>query len=212
MSAELQTRSERKHDDIMRAATQAFIDKGYEGASMDDIAGRAGVSKQTLYKHFSDKDRLFEEIVLATAGGVDRLVALVGAPLAESKDVAKDLTALARGMLAALLDEELLKLRRLVIANAGRAPKLGRAWYEQGFERVLTTLANAFEGLSNRGLLGPHDPLVAANHFVGMLLWIPLNEAMFTGELQKRTARNRDAVADAATEAFLRAYGSPPDA
>jgi TetR/AcrR family transcriptional regulator, mexJK operon transcriptional repressor len=207
MDAVRETRSQRKHGDIMRAATAAFIAKGYEGASMDEIAANAGVSKQTLYKHFADKDRLFEEIVLATAGGVDRIVVLAGAPLAESNDVAGDLKALARAMLSTLMDEELLKLRRLVISSAGRAPKLGRAWYEQGFERVLTTLAGAFKRLSERGLLAPHDPLVAANHFVGMLLWIPLNEAMFTGEMNYRSSRQRNSMADVASEAFLRAYG-----
>ena len=207
MDAVRETRSQRKHGDIMRAATAAFIAKGYEGASMDEIAASAGVSKQTLYKHFADKDRLFEEIVLATAGRVDRIVVLAGAPLAESNDVADDLKALARAMLSTLMDEELLKLRRLVISSAGRAPKLGRAWYEQGFERVLTTLAGAFKRLSERGLLATHNPLVAANHFVGMLLWIPLNEAMFTGEMNYRSSRQRNSMADVASEAFLRAYG-----
>lgn len=202
-----QNRSERKHDDIMRAATATFVAKGYEGASMDEIAAKAGVSKQTLYKHFADKDRLFEQIVLATAGGVDRIVALVGTPLAESHDVGADLKALARGMLATLMDEDLLKLRRLVISNAGRAPQVGRAWYEQGFERVLTTLASAFRRLSERKLLSVGDSLIAANHFVGMLLWIPLNEAMFTGEMRHRNSKQRNCLADAAAEAFLRAYG-----
>lgn len=137
----------------------------------------------------------------------DRVVALVGAPLADSDDVAADLKAPARGMLTALLDEELLKLRRLVISNASRAPQLGRAWYDLGFERVLTTLASAFRRLSERALLSVQDPLIAANHFVGMLLWIPLNQAMFTGEMQHRTPQQRNHLADAAVDTFLRAYG-----
>jgi TetR/AcrR family transcriptional repressor of mexJK operon len=207
LAIERETRSARKHADIVRAATEIFAAKGYEGTSTDEIAARAGVSKQTLYKHFTDKDGLFEEIVMATTSRVDQLVALVGRSLAESDDAAADLRSLGRSMLSALMDEELLKLRRLVIASAGRAPQLGKAWYAQGFERVLTTLAGTFESLSERGVLAAHAPLVAANHFVGMLLWIPLNEAMFTGNLKSRSARQCNEIADAAVEAFLRAYG-----
>ena len=50
----------------MQAATVGICRKGYDGTSMDEIATKASVSKQTIYKHFSDKDHLFAEIVLAT--------------------------------------------------------------------------------------------------------------------------------------------------
>ena len=205
-----ETRSARKHREMMQAATDAFIAKGYEGASMEEIATRAGVSKQTLYKHFADKERLFEEIVLATTGQVDAVVALVTSGLAGTVDLASDLRRLARQMLTTLMDEELLKLRRLVIANAERAPALGRAWYAKGFERVLASLSAAFEQLSERKLLRPSDPTVAANHFVAMLLWIPINEAMFTGDARLRTPADLKAMADAAADAFLAAYGPAP--
>src|SRR5262249_56151890 len=58
-------RSGRKRRAIMDAATTLFLRQGYPGTSMDQIAARAGVSKQTVYKHFADKERLFVEIVVA---------------------------------------------------------------------------------------------------------------------------------------------------
>ena len=59
-------RSARKRRAILEAATTAFLRNGYRGTSMDEIAALAGVSKQTVYKHFADKERLFSEIVIGT--------------------------------------------------------------------------------------------------------------------------------------------------
>lgn len=195
--------SDRKRRAIVQAASDVFQAKGYLGTSMEEIATTASVSKQTVYNHFADKEQLFSEIVLATTGEIDELVRLVAATLNDTVDVEKDLRRLGRVFIAALMDPKLLQLRRLVIANADRFPKLGTDWYEQGFERVLSTLASSFERLAERKLLRAVDPLLAANHFVGMLLWIPVNRAMFTGDHAYYTGRELHRYADAAVSAFL---------
>jgi TetR/AcrR family transcriptional regulator, mexJK operon transcriptional repressor len=207
MASASETRSTRKHQAIVEAAEAVFLKKGYDCTSMDEIAAKAAVSKQTVYKHFADKDRLFTEIVLATTGQIDRVVALVAAALVETHTLKKDLGNLGREFLALLMDPKLLQLRRLVIANADRMPDLGRTWYEQGFERVLMTLAACFAGLGKRGLLYLEDPLIAAHHFAGLLLWIPVNQAMFTGGEHPYSKAALDEYADAAVSAFLAAYG-----
>jgi TetR/AcrR family transcriptional regulator, mexJK operon transcriptional repressor len=203
-------RSDRKHREIMQAATAVFVAQGYDGTSMDEIASKAGVSKQTIYKHFSDKDNLFTEIILATTRQVDDVVRLVTDTIGGSRDLSRDLRLLGRNFLRVLMDDELLQIRRLVIANADRMPSLGREWYEQGFQRVLTTLSSCFRALADQGLLGADDPRLAANHFVGMLLWIPVNEAMFTGSNKPRSTAELNRLADAAARAFLAAYGARP--
>ena len=191
----------------MDAATAVFLKKGYGGTSMDEIADIARVSKQTVYKHFADKDRLFAEIVLATTDDVDQAVRVLASTLADTRDVERDLREVARRFLGRLMAPQLLRLRRLVIANADRLPELGRAWYEQGFGRVLRTLATSFRRLAEHGLLDVEDAQLAAHHFVGMLLWIPLNEAMFTGNHRPFTNAKLERYADAAAAAFLQAYG-----
>lgn len=176
---------------------------------MDDIAALARVSKQTVYTHFSDKEALFTEIVLATTDQVDELVRAVVRALGETRNLDASLRELARRFVKELMRPQLLRLRRLVIATADRFPHVGRAWYEQGFERVLATLAEGFQRLSEDGLLDVEDPLVAAHHFVGMLLWIPVNRAMFTGNERSGTKAELDRYADQAVRAFLAAYGRP---
>ncbi|MEU6478120.1 TetR/AcrR family transcriptional regulator [Streptomyces sp. NPDC047017] len=205
MEANDESRSARKHRAIMDAATRAFMAKGYSGTSMDDIAKLASVSKQTVYKHFADKEKLFAEIVLATTDRVDAMIDLVAGIPADADRLEENLTGLARRFLGALTRPEVLQLRRLIIANADTFPELGAAWYRQGFERVLATLADTFRNLADQGLLVIADPLLAADHFAGLLLWIPVNKAMFHGGPQ-HTQDDLDRYATAGARAFLAAY------
>jgi TetR/AcrR family transcriptional repressor of mexJK operon len=201
------TRAARKERDIIQAATAAFIATGYDGTSMEEIATRAAASKQTLYKHFTDKETLFGAVVRATAHETNDVIDLVTSLLSDTEFVKGGLQKLARRMIAMLLDEELLKLRRLIIANAERMPQFGRDWYEKGFERMLDSAAGCFQTLTKRGLLQTPDPKLAASHLFGMLLWIPMNEAMFTGNAKARSVAELQRHADATVEAFLAAYG-----
>jgi TetR/AcrR family transcriptional repressor of mexJK operon len=201
-------RSARKHRAILEAATTVFLDTGYQGSSVDQIAAQAAVSKQTVYKHFADKEQLFTRIILDTADQVDGLVNTVTRTLADTDDLAADLGELANQFVATLMQPRVLRLRRLVIANADRFPETTRKWYEQGFERVLGTLSCRFQHLAERGLLRLEDPLLAAHHFVGLLLWIPLNQVMFCGDDARSTGAELARYADAAVRTFLAAYGT----
>lgn len=206
MEPSSESRSDRKRKALLLAATDLFLDRGYDNTSMDDVAAKAAVSKPTVYKYFSDKERLFAEIVRATTGEIDGLMRVVTETMAESTRVEASLLVLARRFITALMQPRILRLRRLVMANADRFPQVGRSWYEEGFARVLATLATAFEGLATRKLLHVDDPLLAANHFVGLLLWIPINKAMYTGDYGSNPDE-LEAVAIAAARAFLRGYG-----
>jgi len=199
-------RSVRKRRAILEAAASAFLNKGYPGTNMDEIAALAGVSKRTVYQHFSDKETLFREIVLATTDEIDVLVQLVSQGLGDSADVGAALRTLGRRLLDALMEPDVLRLRRLVIASADRFPGLGEVWYQQGFGRVLSTLSDQFRRLMERGVLRAGDPMLAADHFVGLLLWIPINRAMFTGDHDRRSEAELQRFAEAAADAFQRAY------
>jgi TetR/AcrR family transcriptional repressor of mexJK operon len=207
MEAISESRSDRKRKALLLAATEIFLDKGYDSTSMDDVAAKAAVSKPTVYKYFSDKERLFAEIVRATTGEIDSLVRLVAETMAGQKSVESGLLVLARRFIIALMEPRILRLRRLVMANADRFPDVGRSWYEEGFGRVLATLATSFQDLADRKLLNIDDPLLAANHFVGLLLWIPVNKAMFTGD-HRSSPDELEHFAAAAVRAFLTGYGS----
>ena len=111
----------------MQAATSLFLSQGYPGTSMDQVAALAAVSKQTVYKHFGDKYRLFREIVLEVTPTVDSFVARL-AGLQQTQDLERDLRELARWYITAVTQPHIIQLRRLVIAEAVRFPELGRAY------------------------------------------------------------------------------------
>src|SRR5438445_6981511 len=162
---ENELRSTRKRRAILAAATTVFLRNGYLGTSMDEIAALARVSKQTVYKHFADKERLFSEIVTATVDEIadpnyDEVL-----NLRETGDVEGDLRDFARRQLRAVMEPRLLQLRRLVIGEAGRFPQLGRLFYERGPQRTIDALATMFERLAARGGLEFDDPRLAAAHF-----------------------------------------------
>jgi TetR/AcrR family transcriptional repressor of mexJK operon len=198
-------RSARKRAAILHAATTVFLRNGYVGTSMDEIAALAAVSKQTVYKHFADKESLFSEIVTGTVDEAgDRVHAEVLA-LADSGDVAADLRDLARRQLALVMQPRVLQLRRLVIGEAGRFPELGRTFYERGPGRTLEALSAAFARLAAAGALKLDDPAVAAEHFNWLVMSIPLNRAMLLGDDEQP---DLDRYADEGVRVFLAAYGA----
>jgi TetR/AcrR family transcriptional regulator, mexJK operon transcriptional repressor len=203
------TGSARKHTAIVDAATTLFLRNGYRGTSMDEIAALAAVSKQTVYKHFADKQSLFSEIVTGTVDEVSDPVYAEVLELEDSGDVEADLRGLAQRLLARVMQPRILQLRRLVIGEAARFPELGRVFYERGPGRTIAALATVFERLAERGVLELDDPGLAAAHFNWLVMSIPLNRAMFLGDDRPPARAELNRYADAGVRAFLAAYTRP---
>jgi TetR/AcrR family transcriptional repressor of mexJK operon len=200
-----ESRSARKRAAIVDAATVVFLENGYVGTTMDGIAARAGVSKPTVYRYFPDKEKLFSEIVLGT---IDQ----VGAPffawidtIDETDDLESALGELAHKLIAIVAEPRLLELRRLVIGETARFPKLGAIYFERGPGRTVERLASVFERLARRGLLQLPDRHLAAQQFNWLVLSIPLNRAMFSVDL-RFSAAELEHYADEAVRVFLAAY------
>lgn len=202
-------RSERRRQAIIQAATEVFLRRGYLGATTDEVAARASVSKQTLYKHFADKQHLFSEIILdKTVQVVDGLSASIADTLQDGQDVREALRGLADDWLRGLLQPDVIRLRRLVIAEADRFPDVGRAWFDRGFDRALEILGEALRRLADRGILcNLSDPAMAAYQFAGLVMYQPMNQAMFAGTDAVPPADKLSRIADSAVEMFLAAYG-----
>jgi TetR/AcrR family transcriptional repressor of mexJK operon len=200
-------RSVRKRRAILDAATTVFLRKGYLGTSMDEIAALAAVSKQTVYKHFADKESLFSAIVTAAVDSAGDPVHEEISALADSDDLAADLHALARDQLGKVVQPQLMQLRRLVIGEATRFPELGRAFFDRGAGRTTAALATAFARLTERGLLSAGDPELAAAHFNWLVMAAPVNRAMLLGDDGIPSAAELDRYAEGGVRAFLAAYG-----
>lgn len=196
---------------VLRAARELFLQQGFLGTSMDDVAARARVSKQTVYKHFGDKRRLFVTLLTSDMGGADSAVATLAEAVPGSDDLERDLRAFARAYLVAVMQPDLVRLRRVVIGEAERFPDLAAAWYASGPLQAYERFARWFETLHARGLLRVEDPVLAAQHFNWLVLSVPLNAAMATPVAQPDPA-DLHRYADAGVRVFLAAYGAPPPA
>ncbi|NGM14359.1 TetR/AcrR family transcriptional regulator [Verrucosispora sioxanthis] len=190
---------------ILDAALIEFLEHGYLAAGMDRIAARAGVSKVTVYAHFTDKHALFEAVFTGAIAEAERAGSAHVEALADTDDLPGDLRAFAREHIATVTAPHLLQLRRMLIGEAGRFPELARAWHHAAPERGHATLARAITRLAERGLLRVSDPLLAAQYLNYLILSIPLNEAMFAVRVSfPETELHR--WADEAVRIFLAAH------
>lgn len=198
-------RSLAKREAILDAATDLFLRGGYLGTSVDEIAARAKVAKQTVYEHFGGKEALFNEIVLRTIDQVGEPFFELSAEVDDVDDVESSLRDLARRLVRVVREPRLIELRRLVIGEVGRFPKLGRVFMQRGPGRTIEALTAMFEQLRERGLLAVNDAGLAAQQFNWLVLSIPINRAMF--EPRVRFSEDElDRWADEAVRVFRAAY------
>jgi TetR/AcrR family transcriptional repressor of mexJK operon len=196
-------RSARKRRAILEAGRQVFMRSGYRGASMDEVAAVAKVSKQTVYKHFADKKSLFAEILISDMEG--RAQELVQA-LLETEGKKSDLRDLGRRHVTSIVKPEVMRMRRMVIGEADRFPELARAWSETGVQVGLGKLAERFAELAQRGELRVDNARRAAEHFNWLVLSTPLNRSMFDPKV-RFSQEELERFADEGVRVFLEAYG-----
>ncbi len=205
--AETPGRTDRKRRAILDAAADLFLAHGFLGTSMDEVAARAAVSKRTVYNQFESKEALFIAVVAhMTAKGADRVQVRMQEP--ETVDeVAELLAEHAERLLTIVLAPRLMQLRRLVIAEAVRFPRLGQALYDGGPGRAILGLAATLGRWAERGLVTIPDPLVAATQFNWLIMGEPVNREMFVAGSGPLPVAERAAHIAAGVSVFLAAYG-----
>src|SRR5919109_5285205 len=120
--------SSAKRRQILAGARRVFSELGFERASVDLIASRAGVSKATVYNHFEDKKALFVACVVEGADEMRaRLHACLGEPAA---DVEQALQAIGEKVMGLFLSPAIVGLYRHTIAEAARFPDVGQTIFE----------------------------------------------------------------------------------
>lgn len=185
-----------------------FLEKGYAGTTVKEIAALAGLTKRTVYNNYADKEALFTQIV---ADVIARAEEFAGGLAAEFGDgvAAADLPAamhdLGRRLALGILRPEVIALRRLLIGEARAFPELAKEYFDRAPGRVLVALASRFEQLARVGLLRAADPRRAADQFAYLVAGEPLDRAMLLGEMPVR--EHVAASAREGVETFLARYG-----
>jgi len=158
--------SSAKRRQILDGARQVFSELGYERASVDQIAERAGVSKATVYNHFQDKKALFFAAVVENcegfSHGLDRCLA------GRALDPEEGLRTIGEQILSMSLSPPVASLYRQTIAEAGRMPELGRLVYERGTLALQEAVASQLRRWSDSGALRIEDARSAAIAFIAL--------------------------------------------
>ncbi len=189
---------------VLDAAASLFMAHGYGAVSMDAVARAAGVSKATLYAHFSSKERLFATII---GQACQEKIALAELLPKDAADMRAALTAFGGRLLGFFLHERPLALHRVVIGESTRFPELGRAFYDSGPAAVFQFFGDWLATQAEAGRLAVSNPATAAEQFIGMLRTSLFLRASLG--LARPTAGEIDATVDAAVTTFLKAYSAP---
>jgi AcrR family transcriptional regulator len=157
----------RKLRQILHAAHALFTADGFDQTSMDAVAREAGVSKATLYVHFTSKDDLLLTLVDDECRRLGPQT--LWQPDARPIELEPGLRAIARGYTAFFLDDRGLKLHRLVMSNAARFPEMARAFVAAGPRRCEDEVATFLQAAVAQGLLRIPDIRLAAVQFLSLV-------------------------------------------
>ncbi len=151
---------------IITAATRLFLKNGFGSTSMDDIARAAKVTKQTVYSHFKNKDRLFGDIIAAECMKHSPNEAMLSDAALPIEQL---LFRVGKGFLEMISDPKGLAIHRLVMSEAERKPKLAKLFYETGPKRMNDLLTDYLARQNTRGVLHIQNPASAASYFYSLL-------------------------------------------
>jgi AcrR family transcriptional regulator len=152
----------RKFDQVLDGARRIFMSDGFEGASVDDIAKAAGVSKATLYSYFPDKRLLFMEVAKSEC---IRQADIAVEQIDLTQPAHAVLTEAAWQMVNFFTSDFGQRVFRLCVAESDRFPDLGREFYESGPALVRARLVEFMKCGVERGELSIEDLPLAADQF-----------------------------------------------
>lgn len=163
MNISIPLKKGRKYDQVIAGAREVFLREGFEGASVDQIARDAGVSKATLYSYFPDKQALFMAVLTSQcqmqseqAMGIEIL----------QRPVPEALYSIAQSFLTFLMSDFSIQVFRVCVAESTRFPELGRAFYDSGPKQVLDQIAAYLGSEKVAQELKIDDPYMAADQFL----------------------------------------------
>ena len=179
---------------LLDAACEAFREEGYQ-VSIDRIAARAHVARQTVYNHFPSKDALFAEVVRHAIESV--LVTLEG-----DGDVRTTLVAFGEAFRTKVLSPDGIAIFRTLSAEAPRFPMLAKQFFRQGPQTTRKRLAEYLVHAMERGRLKREDPDFAAEMLTAMLA----DFDRLRGLMNLQTDLLKSTKAAQVVDCFLRAF------
>lgn len=203
----MRTLTEQKKNEILDSASSVFLEQGYERASMDGVAKKAGCSKATLYNYFSSKEHLFEAVVRTYStnyltGAASELKASDN----DSFTLPEKLQRFGEGMLGVMTsDWKALQLYRMVVGEAGYSD-IGELFYESGVRESMRTLTGVMEYHIGKGDLTGSNPALRAKQF-SALVKAEADELFLMRKIPDYTQNEVSMMVRNAVELFVKGAG-----
>ena len=196
-------RTEEKRDEIVRIASEAFNELGYDRCSMATISDRLGGSKATLYGYFSSKEELLRAVLQCqVAGEFDRLMH----ELHDEPNLREGLIRLGTAYLKKKLSSLPVANIRCIV-NQPPCSTMGKEFYESVIHPAFTNIAAQLQVLMDQGRLKQVDPWVALMHWKGLHDW-DLFERRLIGVISGPQDVDIEKIATLGADAFLKLYGN----
>jgi AcrR family transcriptional regulator len=189
-----------KNEAILDAAVNVLAERGL-AAPLEEIARRAGVSKQTIYNHYGSKAELLRALMERR---VDQIAATLDVPGAEANPE-QALAGFARTIMQGMLNPATSAFLRVIILSAGEVPDLAQTFYSAGPQSTRAKLAQFLRRETAAGRLSVPDAGMAAEFFSGMVI-SSHQLGVLLGLNHGLTASDVDRIANEAAGRFVRAY------
>ena len=191
-----------KRKAILEAAETLFLRNGYDGSSMDAIAAEAGVSKLTVYSHFTDKETLF---AFAVKSKCEQQIPELLFELPDGVPIETVLLNIARGFHRLINSDESIELHRVLITHGAQNPKMSQMFYDAGPQRLIDGMEQLLTHATLRGQLQVSNPLMAADQFF-CLVKGGCNFRLLIGCGIQQSEDELEAQVHATVDLFVRAY------
>jgi TetR/AcrR family transcriptional regulator of autoinduction and epiphytic fitness len=199
----VQTRlSEQRNDELLDIASEVFLEKGFDRASVGEMAKRANASKATYYTRYATKELLFSAIIRRKTDQVEEAFANI---IRNDEEIENALKAFGERLLMLILLDDAVAIDRVISMEAQRFPELGKIFYEGGPGRMADLLTTYLRQKVSEGVLSISHHKLAAEQFIDMVTGFIVRRAVL-GIGDRATAREKNQRVHAAVHVFLKAY------
>lgn len=159
------TKKEKRKEEILDAAANAFYTNGYSATSLDEITKEVGCSKRTIYNEFASKDGIFKELIITNT---NQVISILENEKFESSDLKENLVHFGFTLMNTYMQPKMVGVFKVILNESTRFPELGKIFFENGPKKGTEVLKRI---LKNAALLKQTEEFDEdnADYFIGML-------------------------------------------
>ncbi len=184
---------------ILEAALDVFARRGFAEATMDDIAGEAGITKGTIYLYFEGKRELLLAVVRAQLGRFMALLPRMHALI--TGDIEENARQLGGDFLGALMEPEVTKTIQVILAELQHLPEVKRLYQEEALPQANVQVAGFLKAHMDVGTFRQLDPTIATRCLFGMFMIFVLTQEILGAS--RITPMSQEAIVDTVTGIFF---------